>query len=410
MCRFPKVAPRSRRTNSACRLRDEPDFEATFLACSRDPLYGRDGSPITQPFAANEYIYTSREFDWFKFANRDKYYPKDFAALLKDRQPAILHFHHYIIFGIETFWHIRRAIPHSGIVLTLHEYLAICHHKGQMVKTERHALCDRASKTDCVRCFPDLTSADFFRRKQYISRFFDLVDQFIAPSQFLADRYIAWGLPESENGGDRECSTAASGARRNAARAERGRRALIVGFFGQISELKGIGILFDAAEHLARDGVSNVSIEIHGDYGQSDWTDRFLQRLDRSPSNIRFVGPYRNESVDRLMQQVDIVVVPSIWWENSPVVIQEALRNARPVVCSNIGGMAEKVTDDVNGFHFRAGNSEDLARVLRHVAAQRSRLQKMQEVLRRRQRSAGDPFVQHINLYRALQGTTLLSV
>jgi glycosyltransferase involved in cell wall biosynthesis len=392
------------------RLQDEPGFEAMFLACSRDPLYSRDGSPITQPFATNEYIYTSWGFDWFKFANRDKYYPNHFAALLKDTQPSILHFHHYIVFGVETFWHIRRALPHSGIILTLHEYLAICHHKGQMVKTARGALCDQASNTDCARCFPDLTPADFFRRKQYISRFFDLVDQFIAPSQFLADRYVTWGVPESKMTVIENVLPRRSAPEVALRQSSQPNERLVVGFFGQISELKGIGVLFDAAEHLARDGVSNVSIEIHGDYGQSDWKDTFLRRLDASPSNIRFVGPYRNENVDGLMQQVDVVVVPSIWWENSPVVIQEALRNARPVLCSDVGGMAEKVIDEVSGFHFRMGNSEDLARVMRQLAAQRNRLQKMQDILRRRRQPCGDSLARHINLYRALQGATLLSV
>lgn len=44
--------------------------DGVFLACSPDPLYGRDGSPITQPFGADDYIYTSLDFDWFKFVNR----------------------------------------------------------------------------------------------------------------------------------------------------------------------------------------------------------------------------------------------------------------------------------------------------------------------------------------------------
>ena len=51
---------------------------------------------------------------------------------------------------------------------------------------------------------------------------------------------------------------------------------------------------------------------------------------------------------------------PSIWWENSPVVIQESFFHGRPMICSNIGGMAEKITDGVDGLHFRVAASEDL--------------------------------------------------
>jgi glycosyltransferase involved in cell wall biosynthesis len=61
-----------------------------------------------------------------------------------------------------------------------------------------------------------------------------------------------------------------------------------------------------------------------------------------------------------LMTRVDCIVVPSIWWENAPLVIQEAFMAGIPVICSNIGGMAEKVTDRVNGLHFTVGDHFDL--------------------------------------------------
>ncbi len=53
--------------------------------------------------------------------------------------------------------------------------------------------------------------------------------------------------------------------------------------------------------------------------------------------------------------------MPSIWWENSPVVIQEAFLHRRPLIVSGIGGMAEKVRDDADGLHFRVGSPESLA-------------------------------------------------
>ena len=62
------------------------------------------------------------------------------------------------------------------------------------------------------------------------------------------------------------------------------------------------------------------------------------------------------------MARIDWVVVPSIWWENGPLVILEAFQHGRPVICSDIGGMSEKVTDGVNGLHFRRGDPRDLAR------------------------------------------------
>jgi glycosyltransferase involved in cell wall biosynthesis len=79
------------------------------------------------------------------------------------------------------------------------------------------------------------------------------------------------------------------------------------------------------------------------------------------------VGRYEPDELPGLMANVDWVVVPSIWWENSPLVIQEAFLHGRPVICSDIGGMAEKVTDGVNGLYFRARNPASLASTIRRA-------------------------------------------
>ena len=61
-------------------------------------------------------------------------------------------------------------------------------------------------------------------------------------------------------------------------------------------------------------------------------------------NRVRFYGSYRSAELPTLMRDVDWAVVPSIWWENSPIVIQESFFHGRPLICSNVGGMAEKIT------------------------------------------------------------------
>jgi glycosyltransferase involved in cell wall biosynthesis len=78
---------------------------------------------------------------------------------------------------------------------------------------------------------------------------------------------------------------------------------------------------------------------------------------------VRYHGPYAPERVDALMQTVDVVVVPSIWWENAPTVMQEAARNGRAVVCSDIGGMAEMAAE-IGAAVFPVGSAGDLAVLL----------------------------------------------
>jgi len=82
--------------------------------------------------------------------------------------------------------------------------------------------------------------------------------------------------------------------------------------------------------------------------------------VEKAGDRVRFYGSYRSAELPGLMKDVDWMIIPSIWWENSPVVIQEAFLHGRPIIASNIGGMAEKVTHGVDGLHFRNGSVEDL--------------------------------------------------
>jgi glycosyltransferase involved in cell wall biosynthesis len=348
-------------------LQDRDDCEAWFLGCDRSVGEDKPGAVLSQPYSRAEYVYATGEFDWFKFANRDKRFRSEIEKLFIELRPDVVHFHHYINFGVEIFQHLRRVLPDCRIILTLHEYLAICHHYGQMVTKEHKNLCYEESLSRCNSCFPTVTKSDFFLRKMYIERFFGLVDTFISPSQFLADRYVAWGIPREkmvvlENLMPPMATAPVVQAPANGT--------LRLGFFGQISVLKGMDVLFDTAELLGRDPeMAAVSIEIFGDYrGQPpEFQAAFLARLAKAGPNIRFNGPYDRRRVHGLMQSVHAVLVPSIWWENSPVVIQEALRNRRPVICSDIGGMSEKVRDGVDGFHFSAGNPMALVGLIRRM-------------------------------------------
>ena len=355
-------------------LQARGDCEAWFLGCDRSAGGDRPGTVLSQPFSDREYLYCTGEFDWFKFANRDQRFPAEIRALFRELQPDVVHFHHHINFGVEVFQHLKLELPACRILLTLHEYLAICNHFGQMVTKQHLNLCYQSSPSRCQRCFPEFGKSDFFLRQRYIERFFGLVDGFISPSRFLAERYIAWGIPAERITVMENLMPAEPTAAAPAVIPADG--PLRIGFFGQISALKGINVLFDAAEALAAQGFDAVAFEIFGDYrGQPpEFQADFLQRLAKAGGNVRFHGPYDRVRVDQLMQSVHAVLVPSIWWENSPVVIQEALRNRRPVICSDIGGMAEKVRDGIDGFHFPVGSAMALTGLLRQLAADRARL------------------------------------
>ena len=134
-------------------------------------------------------------------------------------------------------------------------------------------------------------------------------------------------------------------------------------FFGQISPYKGLPILFDAAKRLISRGFGSFNIDVFGSmlFLSGDQELAIRKRFAEIESHVQVHGAYRYQDVIALMQTVDWVIVPSIWWENSPLVIQEAFAARRPVICSNIGGMAEKVRHEIDGLHFRVGDPISLA-------------------------------------------------
>jgi len=346
-----------------------PNTRCFFVSASGGRFSERLGVRLIQPFGRDEYVYVGHGYDHYIHANPDAEFPAELTKLLEEMRPDVIHLHHYANFGVEVLLTIRRALPNVRIVLTLHEYLAICNHFGQMVKRPNFALCYKSGQRDCVRCFPERTEQDFFLRDLFIKRFFRLVDHFISPSRFLAARYVDWGLNPNqisviENG------MPIADVQPHDDPHENIDQGLVIGFFGQISRLKGIGVLFDAAKNLADSGVQALRIDVHGDASSQppEFRKDFEERLAKAPDNIRYCGAYDNERVHDLMRSVHAVIVPSIWWENSPLVIQEALLNRRPVICSDIGGMAEKVRDGVDGFHFQAGSGWALASLLKRLA------------------------------------------
>ncbi len=369
-------------------------WNSCFLGCGG---VKRPGPSIGQPMGPDQYLYTPGDFDWFTFMNRNERFPEDFTALLHRLRPRIVHFHHYAQFGVEAFAIARRTLADLRIVLTLHEFQAICNHFGQMVTRPERGLCTAASLVACHRCFPERSTVDLFLREHWLKSFMGLVDAFVAPSRFLAERYIEWGLPRERM---HVIANATAAPAEIPPRPRRSKR-FQVGFFGQMSPLKGIGVLLDAAEDLIEDPA--ITINIHGDDRNQPeaFREELAARLARAGTNVRLHGPYDNARVDALMRGMDVVVMPSVWWENAPVVIEEALRNRVPVLCSDIGGMAEAVREGLDGFHFSTGSASELAALIRELAADPQRLAALGQSMRMPPTSA-QIAASHVALYEAL--------
>ncbi|MER2512971.1 MAG: glycosyltransferase family 4 protein [Nitrosomonas ureae] len=301
----------------------------------------------------------------------------DFAGMLRNIQPDVVHFHHYIFLGVEMIRAAKRVCPNAKIVLTLHEYIAICMNSGQMIKKDGR-LCYRSSPRECAQCFPDWTAEDFFLRERYIKTYFNLVDQFISPSEFLRQRYIAWGIPAEkimviENGlppGEKLPPRALR------ADESRGRFA----YFGQINSFKGVDLILEAFAQLPKKVRRLASLDIYGsglEWQNEDYKNKINKLFEKNKDIIRYHGSYESEELSKLMESIDWVVMGSIWWENSPVVIQEAFKFGRPVICPDIGGMAEKVANGKGGLNFRARDSLSLKSLITSLLSENNTYQEV---------------------------------
>ncbi|MBP2298996.1 glycosyltransferase family 4 protein [Azospirillum picis] len=340
--------------------------ECLFLACTNDTHRApRPGTGFqTLGRSADEVLLWAGHFDHFHQSQIDLHgLVPDLSNLLRAFRPDIVHVHHTLLLGVEMLFLIRRVCPDAKIVYTLHDYYPICANDGQMVTAADRALCEKASPDACHRCFPERPADQFLLREKHIKAMFGLVDRFLAPSRFLRDRYVAWGLdadrievmgnsrPVVEPAPSRET---ADGGRRDA-----------FAYFGNLNPFKGVTVALEAVASMARQGLA-PSLAVHGGslYQGQEFRGRLSDAFEAARGLATPRGPYRREEMPALMAAADWVVMPSVWWENAPLVIQEAFQHRRPVICSGIGGMAEAVRDGVDGLHVRPNDPADLARVM----------------------------------------------
>jgi len=369
-------------------MRNQAGIDAALVCRAGDNGNGPRSGTLFSMVGEDEGQYflhtTGYHYDWIYGTLSDKeFLTRHVAGFVKAFDPDVVHFQHTQFMGYDLIRAVRQAAPNAGIVYTLNEYLPICHRDGQMVRTVDDKPCTHESPQRCHECFPHIASQTFFIRKRFIQSQMALVDTFIAPSQFLRDRYVDWGLDPAkvrvEEYGRLPVAARAGGSSR--------RFPDRFAFLGQLSKYKGVDLAVRAmglvaeeepdAEATAR-GTRRAArpkphLYMHGanlDVQRSEFQREFKELLDQA-TNVTLVGKYAAKDLPQIMSEIDWVVVPSIWWENSPLVIQEAFMYGRPVICSDIGGMAEKVTDGVNGLHFRAGNVSSLAEVMTRAAGDR---------------------------------------
>jgi glycosyltransferase involved in cell wall biosynthesis len=355
-------------------MRRQPGVEPVLLARIGSNVARRRVAHPGTPFSSvnddpNQYfVFTETDhFDFFTLTSRDKsLYTRHLTDFLLAQQPDVVHLQHTHFIGVDLLSQIRRVLPDAAIVYTLHEFLPICHHHGQMVRTFADELCPEASPRRCNECFPEISPQSFFLRERFVKGHFAEVDRFLAPSAQLMDKYLRWGIGSERIEVEEYGRLTPS---RRAGDPPQVKSPTNIGFFGQLSHFKGAEVMMEAMamvdpEVEAHLWLNGANLELQ----TQEFQEEFARLQERLHGRVTFRGPYEHSELPDLMEDLHWALIPSIWWENSPLVIQEAFFHRRPIICSDVGGMAEKVRDGVDGLHFRRGDPVSLARTIERAA------------------------------------------
>lgn len=324
------------------------------------------------------------------------------ARVIDEVAPDVAHVHH--LTGLSTT--IIESLAKRGIrcVVTLHDYWLMCH-RGQLLDTS-YQVCSGPGAEGCHACLGSVGGAGRVsfagaavvrglqrrlpaasgrqvrrvaewggalmsrageaenqerRRLDHMREICGGVTHFLAPSRFIRDRFVEFGVDParisvSPYGVDHKPFVshrpqAAGGAPQS----------VRLGFLGSLMISKAPHVLLEAAALLPAGSVTvdlfGAHSSYHGDQGYRQQLEPLLRR-----DHVRVHGVIPHDQVPAALAVIDVLVVPSIWPENAPLVIQEAFIAGKPVVASRIGGIPEMVTDGVSGLLFRPGDAVDLSR------------------------------------------------
>lgn len=288
--------------------------------------------------------------------------------LLQREQPDLIHAGHTL--RVTEFLTVAAelGIPY---LLTLTDFWVICPN-CKLVNEQRQICYGPYRGKACQSGCPTIRQQEVTQRLEQMRHLLQQAAAVVAPSHFLANKVEAemgpLGLTVIPYGIDTQGLTANL-------RYYPTIEPLRFCFAGALLETKGIGVLLAAFQALPN---PNIRLEI---YGSGPLLDKVRQAV-QADQRITYSGRYEIAALNAFLNRVDVVIVPSLWHENLPLIMQEAQAAGVPTLVSDVGGMTECVTDGVNGFTFRVGDVADLQRKMQMIIDRPEILNQIKENMR----------------------------
>jgi glycosyltransferase involved in cell wall biosynthesis len=279
---------------------------------------------------------------------------REMRALVERDRPDVVHVHSvYPMFSPSILVACRRM--NAPVVMTVHSHNLTCPAWYHLYKGRVCEDCVGGHEYRCVikNCRSNYLESAAYALRSSVARntrlFHDNVSVLIALTPFARAKLLQAGFREDQ------IAVVPNPAHVNDAAADpsAGR---YVAFAGRISPEKGIDTLLAAAAQLP-----DVPFKVAGD------GPVFAEMKAKAPRNVEFVGQLKPDQLNQFYEQSRMLVVPSVWFEQFPMVVLEAMGRALPVIGSRIGGLPEIIEDGLTGGTFEPGNPGDLARQVRRL-------------------------------------------
>lgn len=276
-------------------------------------------------------------------------YSREFASkILIEESPDLVHVGHPMRVH-EFIWEaLNIGIPY---VITLTDFFMIC--PKYILAPDGHSLCSGPQGGNACKLLCKEFSGSFIKKRLAQSeKLLTNAKAVISPSKFLArminNEFENLGIKIINHGIDQ------NHIKQNQ-KIYDGNSSIVFGYAGSLIHHKGVYILLKAFNQICSE---NVKLEIYGS-GLKIYEDNLKKSISNN-NKVTFHGKYAKEQLGEIMENIDVLITPSIWYENYPLVLHEALASGVPVIATNLGGMAEKIKYGKNGLTFNFGDSEDL--------------------------------------------------
>jgi len=276
--------------------------------------------------------------------------------ILMREKPDIIHAIHSMRVNELLFSALKLKIPY---IITLTDFWYICP-RFTLVNSKGVFCLGPETGRICAQNCPEYESEYIINRLKSSQKILNGAQRIISPSKFVADNL-------KKEFSDLEIQIINHGMRSNYVqpnkRVYKTGDELVFGFAASFSPLKGLHMLIEA---LKRINSPKVRLKIYGGGPDRQYSEQLL-KMAKDEKRIEFCGVYHSSKTGEIFSKLDVMVVPSICYENYPLTLHEALACNVPVITSNIGGMAEAIKDGFSGFTFQVGDIESLKSAMEKI-------------------------------------------